>query len=26
VAEGTTFDNHNAARLRINLVSDSQEA
>jgi hypothetical protein len=26
VAEGTTFDNHNASRLRINLVSDSQEA
>jgi hypothetical protein len=25
-AEGTTFDNHNAARLRINIVSDSQEA
>jgi hypothetical protein len=25
-AEGTTFDNHNASRLRINLVSDSQEA
>jgi hypothetical protein len=25
-AEGTTFDNHNASRLRINLLRDSQEA